>query len=147
MTLTNMKLYARIAVLVGLCMGIELHVARSQVSFSGLSGKVSDTSGAVVVNAKLTVKAIGTNFTRTAVTDTKGDFLILDLNAGAYDVTVEAPGFKETLIPHAFCMSGKPQPRVARELLSDRTASVKNDYGSVGLKAVGLFSEYCESWG
>ena len=89
----TLRRYARVAVLVSLCIGIQLPYSRAQVSSSGVNGVVSDTSGAVVPNAKVRITATGTVFSRITVTNASGNFSIPDLNAGAYDITVEAPGF------------------------------------------------------
>ena len=56
-----------------------------------LAGRVTDPSGAVVPGATIRVTNTATNDVRTATTDAKGEYL-LDLVAGPYDVTVEAPG-------------------------------------------------------
>jgi len=97
----TLRRYTRVAVLVSLCIGIQLPYSCAQVSSSGVNGVVSDTSGAVVPNAKVRITATGTTFSRIAVTDASGNFLIPDLNAGAYDITVEAPGFKRAVLANA----------------------------------------------
>ena len=51
----TLRRYARVAVLVSLCIGIQLPYSRAQVSSSGVNGVVSDTSGAVVPNAKVRI--------------------------------------------------------------------------------------------
>jgi len=94
----TLRRYARVAVLVSLCIGIQLPYSRAQVSSSGVNGVVSDNSGAAVPSAKVTITSTGTNFSRTDVTGSSGSFSIPDLNAGAYDITVEAPGFKRAVL-------------------------------------------------
>jgi len=96
----NLRSYARIAVLASLCTGIQLQYARAQVGFSELNGVVSDTSAAVVPNATVTITSIDTKVSRTAITNTNGAFSVPDLNAGIYDISVEATGFKKTLLQH-----------------------------------------------
>jgi hypothetical protein len=59
-----------------------------------LGGTVTDTSGAVVVGATITVRN-APGKTQTAVTDGEGKFQIADLSPGKYDVSVTAKGFAE----------------------------------------------------
>jgi hypothetical protein len=60
-------------------------------------GTVTDPTGAVVANAKVTVRSEGTNFTREATTDASGNFTAPDLAPGTYSVTFEASGFKRAV--------------------------------------------------
>src|SRR5262245_33227331 len=57
-------------------------------------GQVSDSSGAVVVGAVVKAENIGTQFVRTALTNSEGAYLVLSLPPGKYQVTVEHAGFK-----------------------------------------------------
>jgi len=59
-----------------------------------ITGTVTDTTGAVLPGATVTIKNAGTGFTRETPTDRDGVFLIPDLLAGTYDITVSLPGFK-----------------------------------------------------
>jgi len=58
------------------------------------SGTVTDNSGAVVANAKVTVTAQATNASREAMTDSTGHYLVPLLGVGDYALRVEAAGFK-----------------------------------------------------
>src|SRR5215472_17724854 len=58
-------------------------------------GRVTDPSGAVVPAATVTVLENSTNLTRSAVTDSMGQYLIANLPAGSYDITVDHPGFEQ----------------------------------------------------
>jgi len=60
-----------------------------------LSGTVTDVSGAVVSDIEVTAKNVETGLTRTARTNGEGYFLMSFLPLGAYNVTVEARGFKK----------------------------------------------------
>ncbi len=57
-------------------------------------GTITDNSGAVVANAKVTAKNLGTNLTRTQQTTSAGEYSFALLPVGTYTVTVEAQGFK-----------------------------------------------------
>jgi hypothetical protein len=65
----------------------------AQSTFGTILGTVSDASGAVVPKAKVVLTNRGENVSRSVVTDAKGDFEVLNLKAGVYDVATEAVGF------------------------------------------------------
>ncbi len=58
-------------------------------------GTVTDASGAIVANAKVTVTNTSTNTDFKTVTSSSGDFNAPSLNPGPYKVSVEAPGFEK----------------------------------------------------
>jgi hypothetical protein len=60
---------------------------------SGITGTVTDPSGAVVPGAKVTVTNIATNISTMAVTASAGTYTITDLIPGTYKVRVEMAGF------------------------------------------------------
>ena len=62
---------------------------------NSLRGKVTDPSGAVVVNAKITITSQATQALKTLVSDSAGAFAADGLDPGSYSVTVEAPGFEK----------------------------------------------------
>jgi len=59
-----------------------------------IQGTVSDTAGAVVPGAEITVRSLASNLTRTATSSGTGAFSIPNLAVGSYEVTVQAPTFK-----------------------------------------------------
>ena len=62
-------------------------------------GRVTDPTGASVAGAQVTATHVGTGFSRNAMTDTEGLYVIPSLQPSAYNLTVEAKGFstsKET---------------------------------------------------
>src|SRR6185437_1653092 len=64
-----------------------------QVETGTLGGTVTDPSGAVIPNAKVTATNAGTGLTRTVTTSSQGNYAIVDLPPGNYNVTVDANGF------------------------------------------------------
>src|SRR6201998_772464 len=65
-------------------------------SFRGsIRGKVIDPTGGLVAGAKVTSKNVDTGLTRDAVTTDEGTFVLAELPAGSYTVTVNATGFSE----------------------------------------------------
>src|SRR5262245_41457561 len=65
-----------------------------------LRGVISDTSGAVVPGATLTLTDEGTKFTRTAVSDAKGSYFFATVAPGHYGLKVEISGFKPRQFTH-----------------------------------------------
>jgi hypothetical protein len=59
-----------------------------------LRGVVSDASGAVVANAKVTIRDVGTNISSSSRTDEKGTYFFTGLRPSTYAVKAEAPGFR-----------------------------------------------------
>jgi hypothetical protein len=65
-----------------------------------VQGVVSDSQGAVVPNAEVTVANTGTGDVRTVATGTQGTYAVTDLPVGIYDVTVKAANFKAAVTKH-----------------------------------------------
>jgi Carboxypeptidase regulatory-like domain len=66
-----------------------------------LTGTVTDSSGAVIPNVKITATSVDTGQSRTATTGPDGTYKIGLLPPGNYRVTFEASGFKPVEIPSA----------------------------------------------
>ncbi len=63
-------------------------------NFGEITGAVSDSTGAVIANAEVTVTNPATNQVRRANTNQTGNYSVPYLVPGLYDVRVENPGFK-----------------------------------------------------
>ncbi len=70
--------------------------ARAQVS-AGLSGRVTDQSGATVSGATVTATNLDTGITRTVVTDSSGRYELVALPIGRYEVRAKKEGFAEQI--------------------------------------------------
>ncbi len=68
---------------------------RAQFTGADVLGTVTDPMGAVVPGATVTVKNSGTGITHTTKTGTTGEYLFNALQIGAYEVTIEAKGFRK----------------------------------------------------
>ena len=74
--------------------------AQQQGSITGgLNGAVTDSTGAVLPDA--TVTLVGPQGTRTLTTDSLGRYSVSGLTPGFYDVTVEKTGFKKVQAKHS----------------------------------------------
>src|ERR1700735_1391885 len=74
----------------------SVNVAAQQITGS-IRGTVSDPSGAVVQAAAVTAKQIETGLTRLAVTDKQGEYVLVELPIGHYQLEVQAKGFQTYL--------------------------------------------------
>ena len=96
---------------------------------SAIQGQVSDSSGAVVAAATVTVASHDTGSKRSAKTDGAGRFNFPQLKPGAYTVRVEAQGFQPQEADNVFSGLGQKQTvnfilRVAR---SNETVEVSSE--------------------
>ena len=65
----------------------------AQTETGAITGTVMDPTGAVVPNAKVTLKNAATNAVRSSTTSTSGNYTITNLPPAVYTLVVEAPGF------------------------------------------------------
>lgn len=90
------SLRLRIALLVLLTLGVSVWApvpVSAQVVGATLTGTVSDSSGAMIAGAQISIKEEATGVTREVTTDSAGLYSAPNLPAGKYDVTVTASGF------------------------------------------------------
>lgn len=77
-------------------------VAAPRAAGQGLTGQIAgtvvDSSGSVLPGAAVTVQNVSTRTVREAVTDGTGTFVVTDLLAGTYDVSISLAGFKTTTL-------------------------------------------------
>src|SRR5271165_978081 len=66
-------------------------------TLASIDGTVTDSSGAVIANAKVSITNDATNVTKTAVTSSAGTYTVTDLIQGTYTVKVESPGFQTSV--------------------------------------------------
>ncbi|MGA8043971.1 MAG: carboxypeptidase-like regulatory domain-containing protein [Terracidiphilus sp.] len=78
-----------------LLLAFAVSTARAQ-STGSLQGTVTDSSGAVVPNATVTVESAATGVTRTVTTGPSGNYQVPALRPGTYKVEASAQGFART---------------------------------------------------
>src|SRR5215472_2246202 len=64
---------------------------------AGITGTVTDSTGAVVGGAAVTIRNQGTGVETHTTTGSAGTFAVTGLNPGVYDVSVEGSGFKKAV--------------------------------------------------
>jgi len=68
--------------------------AMAQTGTALIRGTVTDSTGGVIIGAKVTLKGEGTGFSRSAETNASGIYTFRDLPVGSYELSVERTGFK-----------------------------------------------------
>jgi hypothetical protein len=113
----------------------------AQVGTADVLGTVTDSTGAVLQNAKVTIKNLGTTAARTTVTNDKGGYIFTTLPNGTYSLTVEMAGFK-SYSATGFSLSTGDRARYDAKLdtgevtetvqVTADTATMQTDSSSVG---------------
>src|SRR5262245_25440667 len=78
--------------------GATFGTAFGQAVYGSIFGTVTDSSGAAVPNATVTITNIGANISETTRTNGSGNYNQTRLNPGTYRVKVEAPSFKSAVV-------------------------------------------------
>ena len=66
----------------------------AQVAYGSIAGRISDSSGAVVKGASVTLTDLGTDESRGSTTNSDGDYRFVNLVPGKYRIDVRAAGFR-----------------------------------------------------
>lgn len=74
---------------------------------SGINGSVSDESQSVLPGVNVTATNLSTGKTYTAVTDGRGEYEILNVAPGRYDVQAELSGFTKVVVPNVEVLVGR----------------------------------------
>ena len=94
---------------VGVVLCLIPSLLHAQVVNATLLGTVTDSSGAVVANAKVTALEQNTGISHTTQTNGSGNYVFPDMPPGTYTITVEVTGFKMD-IAQGCCAIGEYQP-------------------------------------
>jgi hypothetical protein len=98
----NMSAFRRLHAVGVVCLGMILLVlgagTNAQTFRGTILGTVTDTSGAAVVGATVTVKNTDTGLTRVVGTQLDGSYSVPELPVGTYSVTVTNQGFKSGVV-------------------------------------------------
>ncbi len=83
----------RIMIASVLASGVMPALAQQAVTSATLSGRIEDSNGAAVSNARVKVTSLETNQTQTVESDAEGRYRFSYLPVGTYQLTVESAGF------------------------------------------------------
>src|SRR5207244_11461762 len=80
-----------------MCLGIfaVAGFAQAQANAADLFGNISDPNGAVVTGATVTARSAATGISRTATTDSDGNYRLIGLTPGESDAPAEATTVSE----------------------------------------------------
>src|SRR5271163_1033142 len=98
--MTGSFLAKRVLVALLACVMSSTLAAYGQSTFGSIVGTVKDQSGSVVPGATVTLVNVGSSATRTATSSGSGSYEFLNLDAGTYQVSVSANGFKDEVFDH-----------------------------------------------
>ena len=77
-----------------LCFALAASVCLAQTGQGTITGAVTDTAGAMIINASVRLTHAGTGVTYAGTTNDQGIYRIPYLNPGVYEVSFEMQGFK-----------------------------------------------------
>lgn len=86
------------ALILGALLVMFSGVVRGQSTFGTLLGTVKDVSGAVVPGAKVQITDTDEGSTRTTITDSNGNYILVDAKPGHYTVAVSKNGFQSSQV-------------------------------------------------
>jgi hypothetical protein len=95
-----------------------------------IQGTVLDASGAIIVNATVTIKNLSTGAVRTVMTNEAGEYSAPQVPIGTYQVTIEKDGFKASTVS-ALVRSGEKSRVDARMEIGRVTETVVVEAGAL----------------
>lgn len=114
---------------IGLVLSFTLSKNLSAQTAGTISGHVSDSTGAVIPDATVTLTNVGTNTSRTTVTTGTGDYTFPSVPPANYTIQVAHAGFKTA--------SGSVQLQVQQSLRQDYTLQVGDVTQTVEVQSTG----------
>jgi len=84
---------------------------RAQVVGGTILGTITDTSGAVVPEAQISIKNLANGTTRSVKTDAAGFYAAPNLLPGMYEVAASAAGFATNIKKRHYADGWRPTPR------------------------------------
>lgn len=107
--------------------------AQAQASSADLVGTVVDPSGAVIPGATVTARSSATNISKTTTSDEGGEFKLIGLPPGDYEISAEAKTFKKTVISPVKLTVGQSASIEIKLEIGTESVVVNVDGGSVQL--------------
>jgi outer membrane receptor protein involved in Fe transport len=114
-----------VAVLIAVLVAAGAGLATAQERFGGLTGIVTDATGAVLPGATVTITSKTTGAARTLVTSSDGLYNAPDLDPGRYTMVVELSGFAKVSMEDVAVSLGKTLKVDAQLKVGDMTEVVQ----------------------
>lgn len=108
-------------------------LGQAQAAAADLTGTVTDPNGAVVAGATVTARNPATGLSRTATSDSEGNFRIIGLPPGDYEVSAEATSFKKVVISGVKLTVGQAAELTIKLEVGEATAVVNVSSSEVQL--------------
>jgi len=105
----------------------------AQTYRGGITGTVSDNTGAVVAGAVVTIVEDATNASQKTVSSSAGDFDFTNLPVGSYTITVSAPGFSSAKYDKVSVAAGTSYTLAAKLSISTSAETVEVTAASLTL--------------
>ena len=80
-----------------LALGAIAAAAQESINYASIGGRVTDASGAVVQNARVSARQVETNISSALLTDQDGGFRFPYLKVGPYELRIQQAGFAEAV--------------------------------------------------
>src|SRR6266404_424050 len=78
---------------------VSLTAAQAQSTNASLTGRITDPSKAVIVDAKIAAISAGTNVRYETTTNGSGEYYLANLPPSLYRIEIEKTGFKKLIKP------------------------------------------------
>lgn len=93
------RLMFRVPALAFLFLALFTSLLRAQSTNASLTGRITDPSRALIVDAKIAAIGTGTNVRHETTTSGSGEYYLANLPPGSYRIEIEKPGFKKLIKP------------------------------------------------
>jgi hypothetical protein len=133
------RLYLSVALLLA-CI-VLFSAAQAQSTFGSIRGTVQDASGAVIPGSLVTVHSLDENLDRQVTTNDSGEFVVENLKAGRYRLTVHHDGLSDAVVNSA-TLEARQDLRIPITLkiaaaatvveVSDLAEQVNTENGTIG---------------
>ena len=99
MSVPARRLLSRFCLAIGLIalVGVTITPAAAQVLYGSIVGNVTDAQGGAIPGAAVTIINKETNLTRETTTNAEGNYNLVNVLPGRYDVKISLQGFREVL--------------------------------------------------
>lgn len=86
---------------------VSARMSFAQSTFGSFVGSVHDPSGAVVADCVITLTNVGTAAQRSALTDKDGNYSVVNLEPGTYQIVMQARGFEPATLKNLQLFAGR----------------------------------------